>query len=49
VYAFDVDVDDREKAEEIVALIEKQLGITLPRRYRENSGKCLLMFRMAEA
>ena len=46
VYALDIDVDDREKSEEIVALIEQQLGVSLPRRYRENSGKCLLLFRL---
>ena len=49
VYAFDIDVDDRAKAEEIVQLIEKQLGVKLPRRYRENSGKCLLVFRLEGA
>lgn len=48
VYALDIDVDDREKAEEIVALIESMLG-PLPKRWRENSGKCLLMFRMEGA
>jgi hypothetical protein len=47
VYCLDIDVDDREKSEEIVQLIEKQLGVKLPRRYRENSGKCLLMFKLA--
>jgi hypothetical protein len=48
IYALDIDVDDREKAEEIVALIESMLG-PLPKRYRENSGKCLLLFRMEGA
>jgi hypothetical protein len=46
VYALDLDVDNREQAEEIVALIEQQLGVKLPKRYRENSGKCLLLFRL---
>jgi hypothetical protein len=46
VYALDIDVDNREQAEEIVALIEQQLGTALPKRYRENSGKCLLLFRL---
>jgi hypothetical protein len=46
VYALDIDVEDRAKAEEIVQLIEQQLGIKLPKRYRENSGKCLLLFRL---
>jgi hypothetical protein len=49
VYAFDIDVDDRQKSEEIVALIERELGVKLPKRYRENSGKCLLLFRMEGA
>ena len=46
VYALDVDVEDRAKAEEIVALIERELGMNLPKRYRDNSGKCLLLFRL---
>jgi Bifunctional DNA primase/polymerase, N-terminal len=48
IYALDIDVDDREKAEEIVAMIESMLG-PLPKRWRENSGKCLLLFRMEGA
>jgi hypothetical protein len=48
VYALDIDVDDREQADEIVALIERQLGTVLPMRYRDNSGKCLLLFRLEE-
>jgi hypothetical protein len=46
VYALDIDVDNREQAEEIVALIEQQIGVKLPKRYRDNSGKCLLLFRL---
>lgn len=46
VYGLDIDVDDRKQAEEIVTLIEQQLGMKLPKRYRENSGKCLLLFRL---
>ncbi len=46
VYALDIDVDNHEQAEEIIALIEQQLGVTLPKRYRENSGKCLLLFKL---
>jgi Bifunctional DNA primase/polymerase, N-terminal len=49
VYGIDIDVDDRAQAEEIVQLIEQQLGVKLPKRYRENSGKCLLLFRMEHA
>lgn len=48
VYAIDCDVDDREKAEEIAAVIEQQLGMKLPRRYRDNSGKFLLLFKLEE-
>jgi hypothetical protein len=48
VYALDIDVDDREKAEEIVRAIESITG-PLPKRWRENSGKCLLLFRMEAA
>jgi hypothetical protein len=47
VYALDIDVDDRAKAEEIVRAIEAIAG-PLPKRWRENSGKCLLLFRMPE-
>jgi hypothetical protein len=47
VYAFDIDIDDRAKAEEIVRAIETVTG-PLSKRWRENSGKCLLVFRMAE-
>lgn len=46
IYALDIDVDDRERAEELVALIEQQLGVELPKRYRDNSGKCLLLFKL---
>jgi hypothetical protein len=45
IYALDIDVDDRKQAEEIVAQIESVLG-PLPKRYRENSGKCMLLFRL---
>jgi hypothetical protein len=47
VYALDIDVEDREKAEEIVRMIEATTG-PLPKRWRENSGKCLLLFRLKE-
>jgi Bifunctional DNA primase/polymerase, N-terminal len=48
LYAIDVDVPDPVKAEEIAALIESTLGYKLPRRYRGNSGKFLLLFWMTE-
>jgi hypothetical protein len=44
VHALDIDVEDRAKAEEIVRAIEAVTG-PLPKRWRENSGKCLLLFR----
>ena len=47
VYAIDCDVDDPAKAAEIETLIEQTLGVKLPKRYRENSGKFLLLFRLA--
>jgi len=40
--------DDPAKAEDIVQLIESQLGVKLPRRGRSNSGKCSLLFRLQE-
>jgi hypothetical protein len=47
-YVFDIDEDDPAKAEDIVQLIESQLGVKLPRRGRSNSGKCSLLFRLQE-
>lgn len=47
-YVFDIDEDNPAKAEEIVHLIESQLGMKLPRRGRDNSGKCSLLFRVEE-
>jgi hypothetical protein len=47
-YALDIDEDDQTKADEIVQLIEQQLGLKLPRRGRENSGKCSLLFRLED-
>jgi hypothetical protein len=38
-------VEDRQQAEEIVRTIEAVTG-PLPKRFRENSGKCLLLLRM---
>jgi hypothetical protein len=45
-YVFDIDEDDPAKSEEIVQLIESQLGVKLPRRGRDNSGKCSLLFKV---
>jgi hypothetical protein len=42
--ALDIDVRDPQKAGEIVAAVYHHLKITLPKRYRANTGKCLLVF-----
>lgn len=46
VRAADIDVEDTAKAEAIVDFIQKELGIALPKRFRSNTGKCLLAFRV---
>jgi len=46
VRAFDIDVDDREKAQAIADFLADELLLP-PKRYRANSGKCLLAFRVA--
>lgn len=45
VRAFDVDVDDKAISAEVRSLIELATG-TMPCRWRNNSGKLLLAFRM---
>jgi hypothetical protein len=45
--ALDVDVADAAMVEEILEAVRLELGIELPRRYRSNSAKCLLAFRIA--
>lgn len=47
VKAFDIDIDDAAAAGAVRDFIEMTLG-ALPCRRRSNSGKCLLVFRMAE-
>jgi hypothetical protein len=52
IYALDIDIDDDptvgpDRATDVVDAIHSTLG-ALPTRWRENSGKCLLMFRMEE-
>jgi hypothetical protein len=42
--ALDIDVIDPEKAGAIVAAVYHHLKIALPKRYRANTGKCLLVF-----
>jgi hypothetical protein len=45
--ALDIDVGDAAMVEEILEAVRLELGIELPRRFRENSPKCLLPFRIA--
>lgn len=45
--ALDLDISDAAAVTEILEAIRLQLGIELPRRYRANSPKCLLAFRIA--
>jgi hypothetical protein len=42
--AIDIDVDDPERAQEIAAYLEKNMGVKTWRRWRENSGRLLLAF-----
>jgi hypothetical protein len=44
--ALDIDVEDRAVAEAIVKATYRALGWKVPRRWREGSGKCLLMFKL---
>jgi predicted P-loop ATPase len=44
VRAFDIDVEDTEKADQIQLAIERALRFDLPCRFREDSGKRLLAF-----
>lgn len=46
VRAIDIDVPDREAAAAIIAAVEDAVG-TLPMRWREGTGKSLLVFEMA--
>lgn len=45
--ALDVDIADTTMVDEILEAVRLELGIELPRRYRPNSAKCLLAFRIA--
>jgi len=45
IRAFDIDVECPDKADIIVNFIFNNIG-HLPKRYRDNSGKCLLAFRL---
>jgi hypothetical protein len=46
IRAIDVDVTDAALAEEVQQAIEEYLGLALPRRFRANSSKFLLAFRL---
>lgn len=47
VRALDVDVPDATKAAMIAMVVEQELGFTPPVRYRDNSWKFLMAFRIA--
>lgn len=44
--ALDIDVDDKAKSQEIVDFINRKFQKVLPMRFRQNSGKCVLAFRL---
>lgn len=44
VRALDIDVADAKLAQALVDFIEDELVLALPKRFRDNSGKCLLAF-----
>lgn len=46
VRALDIDIADRTMAATVLTIIEDFLQRRLPMRYRANSGKCLLAFRL---
>ncbi len=48
IYAFDIDVDDKQLVEQIIQFIEEFFGFKLPRRTRKNSPRALLAFRCKE-
>lgn len=47
--AIDIDVDDRKTARNIQRLIERVVGVRLPCRWREDSGKRLLLYRLVHS
>lgn len=49
VRALDVDIDDRDHANEVEDFILSFLGADLPRRDRSNSGKHALLYRITDA
>ena len=46
IRALDIDVDDETKAQKLQDFVKKELNLSIPVRFRENSGKCLLAFRL---
>lgn len=46
VRALDIDVPDASLASAIVRRVTEKLGLTLPMRFRHDSGKCLLAFEL---
>lgn len=46
VRALDIDVADENKSGDIYCFVAAHLGQVPPKRYRDNSGKCLLAFRV---
>lgn len=46
VRALDIDVADDAMANHIIAFTCEHLGIELPQRFRDNTGKCLLAFSL---
>lgn len=48
VTALDIDIDDKDTVAQIETFVTDKLGVHLPKRYRPNSGKALLAFRLPE-
>lgn len=48
IRALDVDVAEPAAANRIVDAIYSRLGATLPRRYRDGTGSCALLYRIAD-
>ena len=44
--AYDIDVEDSDLVARIIENIQSIVGTELPIRFRENSNKCLLLFKM---
>jgi predicted P-loop ATPase len=46
IRALDIDVADRDTAYKIASYVRTALGVALPLRWREDSGKCTLLMRL---